>query len=166
MRDDSTYVAFVDTRWPALLRLAHLLTGSTAAGEDLLQGVLLTAYLKWPRISRLDHPDAYVRKMLVNAATSRTRTVARRGERLVDDVPEPTLPSTPTAEDRVALWDVVRSLPPRQRAVLVLRYYEDLTEVEIARVLNCAPGTVKSQAADALRNLRRALVTEPTGGTP
>ncbi len=161
MRDEASYVAFVETRWPSLLRLAHLLTGSQQAGEDVLQGVLLKVYLGWGGIARLESPDGYVRRMLVNATISRGRTRTRRGERLVEVVPEPPAPADDTVDSRLALWHVVRALPPRQRAVIVLRYYEDLSEAEIARVLGCAPGTVKSQASDALRSLRGVLGDTP-----
>ena len=153
MRDEASYVAFVEARWPALLRLAHLLTGSRRAGEDVLQGVLLTVFVRWGRIARLDSPEGHVRRMLVNASISRGRTQTRRGDRLVGTVPEAPLHEDGTLDTRVALWSVVRALPPRQRAVIVLRYYEDLTEAEIARVLGCPPGTVRSQAAEALRSL-------------
>jgi RNA polymerase sigma-70 factor (sigma-E family) len=165
MRDEATYIAFVETRWPALLRLAHLLTGSQQTGEDVLQGVLLKVYLGWGGISRVESPDGYVRRMLVNATISRGRTQARRGERLVDVVPEPPSYADDTVDSRLALWQAVRSLPARQRAVIVLRYYEDLSEAEIARVLGCAPGTVKSQASDALRSLRAVLGDSPFAET-
>ena len=165
MRDEASYVAFVEARWPSLLRLAHLLSGSSAAGEDVLHAVLLEVYLRWGRISRLDFPEGYVRRRLVNEALSRGRT--RRGERLVEAVPERHDEPDDGAEDALALWSVVRALPPRQRAVTVLRYYEDLSEAEIAQVLGCAPGTVTSQAADALRSLRAVLgatpVVDPSG---
>jgi RNA polymerase sigma-70 factor (sigma-E family) len=161
MRDEASYVAFVEARWPSLLRLAHLLSGSSAAGEDVLQAVLLELYLRWGRISRLDFPEGHVRRMLVTETISRGRT--RRGERPVEAVPERHVnPDADVDVDvRLALWPVVRDLPPRQRAVIVLRYYEDLSEAEIAQVLGCAPGTVRSQAAGALRSLRAVLGATP-----
>jgi len=164
MGDDASYVDFVSGRWPALFRLAYLLTGSQERAEDLLQSVLMKAYASWGRIHRMESPDAYVRRMLVNGAIS----AGRRGWRR--EHPTGRVPDTPVGGheqqyvDRDALWSIVQGLPPRQRAVVVLRFYEDLSESEIARVLDCSPGTVKSQASDALRSLRRTLVTTPEGG--
>ena len=161
MRDEASYVAFVEARWPSLLRLAHLLSGYSASGEDVLQAVLLEVYLRWGRISRLDFPEGYVRTMLVDETLSRGRTRTRRGEHLVEAVPERHVGLDDDVEERQAPWPAVRALPPRQRAVIVLRYYEDLSEAEIVQVLGCAPGTVKSQAADALRSLRAVLGATP-----
>jgi RNA polymerase sigma-70 factor (sigma-E family) len=164
MRDDTTYVDYVTGRWSALFRLAYLLTGSEAPAEDLLQSVLTRAYASWGRIHRMESPDAYVRRMLVNGAIS----AGRRGwsrERATGLVPETAVGGHEQEyADREALWAIVQGLPPRQRAVVVLRYYEDLSEEEIARVLGCSRGTVKSQASDALKSLRRTLVTSPEGG--
>ena len=169
MRDEASYVAFVETRWPSLLRLAHLLSGSSAAGEDVLQAVLPEVYLRWGRISRLDFPEGYVRRMLVDETLSRGRTRTRRGVRVVEAVPERHVGHDDDVEERFALWPVVRALPPRQRAVIVLRYYEDLSEAEMARVLGCAPGTVRSQAADVLRSLGAGLgatsFVDPSGAS-
>jgi RNA polymerase sigma-70 factor (sigma-E family) len=164
MRDDTSYVEFVTGRWPALFRLSYLLTGSEHAAEDLLQSVLAKAYASWSRIDRLDSPEGYVRRMLVNGAISAGRRAWRR-EQPMDRLPEaPVDGREGRVDDRTDLWPMVRQLPARQRAVVVLRYYEDLTEAEIARVLGCAPGTVKSQASDALRSLRRLMVASE-GGT-
>jgi RNA polymerase sigma-70 factor (sigma-E family) len=171
MRDESSYVEFVSVRWTSLFRLAYLLTGSEHAAEDLLQTALLRVFVAWPKVQRTEAPDAYVRRVLVNAAISDGRRRARRPEVLSDDVPEPTGPGSNAdapegadgVVDRDALWPLVEALPPRQRAVVVLRYYEDLTEREIATILGCAPGTVKSQASAAMKSLRNALAEVPTG---
>ena len=172
MRDEASYVEFVSARWASFFRLAYLLTGSEHAAEDLLQTALLRAFVAWPKIQRTEAPDAYVRRILVNAAISDGRKRARHPEVLSDEVPEPTAPPNGTevpegpegVVDRDALWPLVEALPPRQRAVVVLRYYEDLTEREIGAVLGCAPGTVKSQASAAMRTLRAAVAALPAGG--
>jgi RNA polymerase sigma-70 factor (sigma-E family) len=163
MRDDTSYVEFVTGRWSVLFRLSYLLTGTEHAAEDLLQSVLAKAYPAWTRIHRMDSPEAYVRRMLVNGAISAARRAWRR-EHPMERLPESAVSGMErVVDDRADLWPLVQQLPPRQRAVVVLRYYEDLSEAEIARVLDCAPGTVKSQASDALRSLRR-LVAAPEGG--
>lgn len=166
MRDEASYVEFVSARWGSLFRLAYLLTGSETAAEDLLQTSLMRAYVAWDRVRRTESPEAYVRRILVNGSISEGRRRSRRKEVQVAHVPETSSPDVHGQSlDRAALWPLVKELPPRQRAVVVLRYYEDLSEAEIARVLGCAPGTVKSQASDALRRLRTVLATSSTGGT-
>lgn len=147
-----------------LYRLAYLLTGPSTTAEDLLQGVLERAYVAWPKVQRADQPDAYVRRMLVNASISESRRGYRR-EFLTTRLPEvPTSDSMVGTVDRATLWPLIRQLPPRQRAVVVLRYYEDLSEAQIAAVLDCAPGTVKAHASAAMRTLRKHLVTPSAPG--
>lgn len=166
MRDEASYVEFVSARWASLLRLAYLLTGSEAAADDLLQTSLMRAYVSWSKVQRTGSPEAYVRKILVNGAISEGRRRSRRPE-VLGRVPETAGPDRQAESlDRAALWPLVDALPPRQRAVVVLRYYEDMSEAEIASVLGCAPGTVKSQASDALRRLRATLTASPAGGNP
>ncbi len=150
-----TFEEYVTARWAALYRTAHLLTGDPVAAEDLLQSTLVKAMAQWARVRRADAPDAYVRKMLLNELLGERRTAGRRAGRahllpVAPPVPDPAL----DAVTRIDLWQRVQALPPRQRAVLVLRYYEDLSEAEIADVLGVSAGTVKSQASLALRNLR------------
>ena len=164
MRDEASYVEFVSARWASLYRLAFLLAGTHHAAEDLLQASLLRAYVAWDKVQRTESPEAYVRRIVVNNSISDGRRRSRRPEVVVESLPE--LPGTAVGADfvdRAAVWPLVAALPPRQRAVVVLRYYEDLSEAEIARVLGCAPGTVKSQASAALRTLRVAMASEPTG---
>lgn len=134
--------------WPRLVRLGYLLTGSTAIGEDLAQDALVNLLRRWP----VEAPDAYARRSVVNAATNRARRDARERRHLAtlrEGVQEP-----PATDD---LWPLVRALPQRQRAVVVLRYYEDLAEREIAAAMGCRPGTVKSTASKALAALRHQL---------
>ena len=142
--------AFVATRSNALLRTAYLLTGDHALAEDLLQTALAKAWRAWTRI---DDPEPYVRKIIVNTYASWWR---RRwnGEQPTDDLPEPAGVNDSSSDDRADLWSAVGRLPKRQRAVIVLRFYEDLSEAETAAALGIAAGTVKSQTSKALRALR------------
>jgi RNA polymerase sigma factor (sigma-70 family) len=121
-------------------------------------------YARWSRVSRMDAPEAYVRKLMVNTVISARRRPGWRLEWLRAVLPEPATPVDETAAvDHALLWPLVCALPERQRAVVVLRYYEDLTESETADVLGCTVGTVKSQAHDAMRALRRGLGSSQVG---
>jgi RNA polymerase sigma-70 factor (sigma-E family) len=145
---------FVAARSSGLLRTAYLLTHDHALAEDLLQTALTKAWFAWDRVS--GHPEPYVRKILVNTYASWWR---RRwnGEVATGELPEAVadphggLAAAETGHD---LWTAMGRLPRRQRAVVVLRYFEDLTEAETARLLGCSVGTVKSQASKALAKLR------------
>jgi RNA polymerase sigma-70 factor (sigma-E family) len=158
---DDFYVALR----PRLVRTAYAVSGDLGVAEDSVQTAFAKAYRSWRRISRLESPEAYVRRMAVNEVLNTRRTAHVRRE-----VVRAELPDTPgTAHDDGALahdelWRAVLSLPPRQRAVLVLRYYEDLSEQQIADVLGCRPGTVKSQASAALATLRARLGDQTTAG--
>lgn len=158
MDSDDGFVDFVSARWSALFRLAYVLAGSQATAEDLLQISLEKTWVHWARVCRMESPDAYVRKVMVNTLLSSRRRLAWRREHLRG---EPIEVSVPSAESGVVehslLWPLVCALPERQRAVVVLRFYEDLSEVETAEVMGCAVGTVKSQTHDAMRSLRRGL---------
>ncbi|MER5527764.1 SigE family RNA polymerase sigma factor [Streptomyces sp. NPDC002677] len=152
-----SFEEFVAARGDRLYRAAWLLTGDAHAAEDLLQTALAKVWPKWPRIAG-DNPEAYARRALVNTHASWWRR-RWRGE-----TPTPELPDVTAVRDVFAEVDLeqslaaaVRRLPPRQRAVVVLRYFEDLSVEETAQVLGCRPGTVKSQAAKALRILRQHL---------
>jgi RNA polymerase sigma-70 factor (sigma-E family) len=158
MSTDEDFVEFVSARWARLYRTACLVTLDPATAEDALQIAMEKTYLRWHRVRRMDDPAAYVRKVMVNAAVSARRPAWRRVESPREVLPERPLPAADGGvEDHEALWPVVCALPERQRAVVVLRYYEDLTEAETAEVLGCSVGTVKSQAHDAIRALRRGL---------
>lgn len=148
---------FVALRSAALLRSAYLLVGDWAHAEDLLQTALTKTYLAWRRLGEIDAVEPYVRRVLINTATSWWR---RRwhGERPTDVLPERAAPDQlDETLERDVLWQFVKQLPARQRAVLVLRFYEDLSEAETARLLSVSPGTVKSQCARALGTLRTRL---------
>jgi RNA polymerase sigma-70 factor (sigma-E family) len=157
-RADQAYVAFVEVAWQRHLRLALLLTGDRWQAEELLQDSLVRIYERWRRLSRTDDLHAYLRKVLVNNHTSLWRR--RRRENLVGEVPDRPGPDGDVSAEALMVRDALRSLPPKQRAVVVLRHYEDLPEREIARVLGCSPGTVKSQHAKAMAKLRHVM-SEP-----
>lgn len=140
---------FVAARSGALLRTAYLLTHDHALAEDLLQTALTKAWFAWKRIDA--HPEAYVRKILVNTYSSWWRR-KWNGELPTDELPEGTHESD--AAGAVDLWTALAHLPRRQRAVIVLRYFEGMSEAETADALGCAVGTVKSQSSKALAKLR------------
>lgn len=155
---------FVAARSSALLRTAYLLAGDWATAEDLLQTALTKTYLAWKRLGGIEAVEPYTRRVLVNTATSWWR---RRwhGERPTEMLPERAGPDQHAqALERDVLWRHVRALPPRQRAVLVLRFYEDLTEARTADLLDISPGTVKSQTARALATLRKRLAAAGVAG--
>ena len=147
------FEAFVAARYAALLRTAYLLTGDHHDAEDLLQQSLVRAVGAWGRID--GDPEPYVRTILVRQNVSRWR-VRRWRELTTDQLPERPA-GGPDPDDRVLLHRALGTLAPRQRAVIVLRYFEDLTEAQTAEALGIAVGTVKSQARDALRRLREVL---------
>ncbi len=159
-----TFEEYAAGAWPSLYRYAYLLTANHADAEDLAQQTLLKAYRSWSRVMRTDSPTAYLRRTLTNTYLSHRRPKARRAELLTDAPPERVVAPGSGPEDRMVLWPHVRSLPPRQRAVVVLRYYEDLSEQEIADVLGCSTGNVKSTAHHALKALRAALDTDGREG--
>jgi RNA polymerase sigma-70 factor (sigma-E family) len=153
---DQEFADLASERMPALLRYAHLLTGDRARAEDLVQSAFAAAYRHRRRIDPAG-AEAYVRRAVLNQYLSWWRR-GRVRERVTDRPPDrPTADVSPAVDERDAMWAVLATLPPRQRAVLVLRYYEDLSEAEIARVLDISAGTVKSQAAKALATLRASM---------
>ena len=159
---EARFSEFVAARQQALLRTAYLLTSEIHSAEDLVQISLAKAYLAWDKLRDPRAVEAYVRKIMVNEHTSWWRRAWRRKELSTDDLPEtPTVRDDPTDFERQdAMWELVQTLPPRQRAAVVLRYYEDLSEAETARVLGCSVGTVKSQTSRALATLRTRMADE------
>jgi len=149
---DDVYAAL----WPRLVRTAYAVSGDLGVAEDAAQTAFAKAYRSWRRISRLEAPEAYLRRMVVNEVLNDHRKARRRHE-ITSDAP----PDRPAVLDDWhhddEMWRAISTLPPRQRAVLVLRYYEDLSEHQIAEALGCRPGTVKSQASAALATLRIRL---------
>ena len=152
---------FVLARQAALLRTAYLLTGHAQDAEDLVQVALVKVVPQWRRIR--DNPEPYVRRVMVNENISRWRR-RRWREHVTDELPE-VLAQDPDHAELLAVRDALAALAPRQRAVLVLRYYEGLSEAEIASTLGIAPGTVKSQARDGIARLRQALPAEEGVGS-
>lgn len=151
---------FVTVRSGALLRTAYLLAGDWSTAEDLLQTALTKTYLAWKRLGQIEAVEPYARRVLVNTATSWWR---RRwhGERPTEFLPETAAPDRLDEQlDRDVLWKHVKALPARQRAVLVLRFYEDMSEAQTAAILNISAGTVKSQTSRALGTLRKRLAAE------
>ncbi len=163
---------FMTARWPALVRLAYGLTGDRWLAEDVAQAALASAYAAWWRVRRADDPDAYVRRILIN--TSRRRF---RRRRVAEQAQEPqelansALADSAVADpaeligERSALLAALRELPARQRAIVLLRYWDDLSNAQVAAVLGCAPGTVRSQASRALAKLRGSAMLAGRGGS-
>jgi len=152
--DREAFAAYVASRSAPLLRTAFLLAGDRQEAEDLLQTALSRLALAWHRVREREALDAYVRRTMLRELLSLRRR-RRVTALLVAELPEaPTELSGVDAETRLLLWQGLRRLPPRQRAAVVLRYVDDLTEVETAAVLGCAVGTVKSQTSRALATLR------------
>ena len=152
--DRDAFDAFVRARLPHLLRLGRALTGSEQGGADLVQDALERSLMRWSRIESED-PEGYVRRVMVTRNISAWRRVRR--ERLTADVPETSYDDAPPDP---ALWAALAKLPPRQRAVIALRYYEDLTETQTAELLGISTGTVKSQTSRAMTRLRDLLAAD------
>ncbi|GAB3187956.1 RNA polymerase sigma-70 factor (sigma-E family) [Micromonospora palomenae] len=152
-----TYEEFADSRLTALLRYAVMLTGDPHQAQDLVQDTMVRVQLNWRRVARADSPERYVRRMLTNQYVdwrrgSWMRRVLLRGE--PDESTPPAADHAQDAVDRDQVWSLLARLPRRQRASLVLRYYEDLPDAEIAEILGCAVGTVRSSISRALATLR------------
>ena len=156
---------FVAGNLEQLLKTAYLITWDAGEAEDLVQECLFKVARRWPRVRRMVQPRAYARRILVNLAVDDARGHARRrgeldGAPAVADGPARDLLVGLEARDE--LLDALARLTPRQRAVLVLRYFNDLTEAQTAEVLGCSPGTVKSNASRGLARLREVLAPTPT----
>jgi RNA polymerase sigma-70 factor (sigma-E family) len=151
---DDVYAAL----WPRLVRTAYAVCGDRGVAEDAVQTAFAKAYRSWRRISRMAAPEAYLRRMTINEVLNDRRLARHRHEVSRAQLPEQVLAGDADAAlAHDEMWTALSTLPPRQRAVLVLRYYEDLSEQQIADALGCRPGTVKSQASAALASLRNRL---------
>lgn len=154
-RSREEFAEFAQARSPALFRAAYLMVGDRGLAEDLLQEALTKTYVAWPRLRDVQNAEAYTRKAITTTAISWWRRKAWQRE-----VPRDQLPDQLVAEhgaridERDWLWTELQMLAPRQRAAIVLRYYEDLTEARTAEAMGCSIGTVKSQVSDALNRLR------------
>ena len=156
-----TYEEFADSRLGLLLRYAVMLTGDQHTAQDLVQDTMVRVQLNWRRVAASDSPDGYVRKMLTNQFIdlrrgSWLRRVLLRAE--PDPVRAVPFDHADESAERDRVWGMLAKLPRRQRAALVLRYYEDLPDADIAEVLGCAVGTVRSSISRALATLRTELV--------
>jgi RNA polymerase sigma-70 factor (sigma-E family) len=159
---DAEFEAYMAARQPSLLRTAYLLTGDRHAAEDLVQTALAKLYLSWDKVQKRELIDGYVRRIMVNENNSLWRRAWKRKELTTGEVPDYT-PVHDRHDDgqSAALWDFVQTLPKKQRAVIVLRFYEDLSEAETAEILGISVGTVKSQASRALASMRQRVSTQP-----
>jgi RNA polymerase sigma-70 factor (sigma-E family) len=152
--DDEEFREFMRSRWPGLVRLGYSLTGDWGAAEDLAQSALAKAYSYWSKVRQAQDPDAYVRRILVNANHGRFRR-RRVAEHSVEALPEVGVEDeSASVDERSRLVAALQQLPPKQRSVVILRYCEDLSETQVAAVLGCSVGNVKSQASRALARLR------------
>ncbi|MFF9034050.1 SigE family RNA polymerase sigma factor [Streptomyces sp. NPDC014892] len=159
-----SFAAYVKARQPVLLRTARSLTANPCDAEDLLQTALAKTYVAWERIEDHRALDGYVRRALLNTRTSQWRK-RKVDEFACDELPEPEgVQAADPAEQQAlhdAMWRAIMKLPARQRAMVVLRYYEDLSEVQTAEVLGVSVGTVKSAVSRALGKLREDPELEP-----
>jgi RNA polymerase sigma-70 factor (sigma-E family) len=167
-RITADFEQFVTASSDALLRTAYLVAWDPVEAEDLVQECLLAVARRWPRVRRMDHPHAYARRVLINLALDGAQRRTRHRQELVGDEAT-TLAAAPDESSgrrlhavgvRCELIDALGTLPPRQRAVLVLRYFEDLSEAQVAELLGCSVGTVKSTASRGLTRLQTALSPE------
>jgi RNA polymerase sigma-70 factor (sigma-E family) len=161
-RRDSEFTDYVSARLPSLRRLAFVLCQDWHAADDLVQAALTKTYLHWGRAAGAENTDAYVHATLVREFVRERRTAWARRVSPTDHLPEARVP-LPDRDGLLDLQDAVAGLPPRQRAVLVLRFYCDMNVEHSAELLGCTPGTIKSQTSKALGSLRRALRTHPDG---
>ncbi|QIG41587.1 SigE family RNA polymerase sigma factor [Nocardioides anomalus] len=163
-RDDG-FTAYVAGRRAHLYRTAYLLCGDAHRAEDIVQNALAKLYVAWPRASKADSVDAYVRRVIVNSHLDERRRPWRRESPTEDERLDRAAPTGVTPEESDALWTALRGLGPKQRRVVVLRHYWGLSVEETAADLGVSPGTVKSQTSAALEKLRTVLgVPAATGG--
>ena len=148
--------SWVAARGPTLLRLAYVLTGNGPDAEDVVQDALSRVLPRWSRIAGVEDPDAYVRRMVVNAHVSRWRKFRRR-EVPVEEVRDRVVPAGVAAEDRDLLWRACQALPVDQRTAVVLRFYEDLDYAEIAALTGVREGSVRSRVSRGVAALRHEL---------
>ena len=159
---DAEFEAYMAARQPSLLRTAYLISGDRHTAEDLVQTALAKLYLSWDRVHDRHMLDGYVRRIIVNEHNSLWRRAWKKRELSTDTLPDDrTVTHEHDEGQRDALWEFVQTLPRRQRAVIVLRYYEDLSEAEIAETHGVSVGTVKSQASRALAAMRSRVHENP-----
>jgi RNA polymerase sigma-70 factor (sigma-E family) len=157
VRRDEEFTAYVAARARLLRRSAYLLCGDWHRAEDLTQSALTKVYLAWPRVRRADNVDGYVRRVLVRTYLDEQRRRWRKEQPTGDWVDTAGPDPTPAADQRLDLLRALAALPPRQRAAVVLRCWEDLPIAEVALTMDCSEGTVKSQTSRGLAELRARL---------
>jgi RNA polymerase sigma-70 factor (sigma-E family) len=162
-RDRREFGEFAAARSGALMGLAYVLTANQHAAEDLLQTALTRAAARWGRIHSA--PEAYVRQIMYREQISSWRRRARRRETTMADPPDQAVVADTGAEARVILQEALRALPAGKRAVLALRYLEDLPEAQVASILGCSVGTVRSQTSKAITQLRSVLASAGLSST-
>ena len=155
MTNATEFAEFASAASPRLRRMAFLMCGNWHTAEDLTQTALAKVFASWPRVRRQEAVHAYTTRTLVNTYLA-DRRLRRNGEVLTDRLPDRPA-GGPAPEDRIVVLDALATLPPRSRAVVILRYWADLNVEQTAAVLGCSPGTVKSQTARALSRLRDTL---------
>lgn len=156
--DVSEFAEFVTARSPALHRAAYLMVGEVSLAQDLVQEALTKTYVAWPRLRDKANAEAYTRKAITTTAISWFRRKSWSNERSSGELPERSASGHADEVTETAwLWEALQQLPVRQRAAVVLRYYEDLTEAQTADAMGCAVGTVKSQVSAGLTKLREQL---------
>jgi RNA polymerase sigma-70 factor (sigma-E family) len=155
---DEEFRDFMRGRWSAMVRLAYTLTGDPGHAEDIAQAAFASAYASWGRVRQAGDPDAYVRAIVIRENSKRFRKQRVR-EDLRAAVPERGTTADDSLAERTALRQALGRLGPRQRAVIVLRFWLDMSEAATAQALNCSVGTVKSQASRALATLRTHIET-------
>jgi RNA polymerase sigma-70 factor (sigma-E family) len=167
---EQQYGDYVAARAPRLVRFAFLLCGDWHRAEDVVQSALVKLYLAWPRLRRVEAIDPYVRRIIVRVLVDHGRLASFRREVVHERLPEPPPAGdgSDAVTDRMALLSALAALPARQRAAVVLRFWEDQSVEQTAEALACSVGNVKSQTARGLQTLRRLLSDQyllPTGGT-
>jgi RNA polymerase sigma-70 factor (sigma-E family) len=158
--EEREFREYVTSRLPALRRSAYLLCGDRHAADDVVSVALGKLFRHWRRVSRLQQPDAYVRKMLVHAWFDERRRPWWRREHTAAELPEPPPAAEPDVTERLHLLALLDRLPAKRRAVLVLRFLDDLGVEETAEIVGCSPGTVKTHTARGLADLRALLRTD------
>jgi RNA polymerase sigma-70 factor (sigma-E family) len=165
-RDPTVFAEFVAARSASLYRTAYLMVGEHALAQDLLQEALTKTYVAWPRLREVSNAEAYTRRAITNTAISWSRKRSWH-ERPTESLPDRVEAAAGTDDlgTRDWLWRELQQLPPRQRAALVLRFYEDLSEAQTAAAMGCAVGTVKSQVSQGLKRLRGQVGVDLTALT-
>jgi RNA polymerase sigma-70 factor (sigma-E family) len=153
-RTEAEFAEFMRGRWSALVRLGYGLTGDERLAEDLARAALARVYASWPRVLRAGDPDVYLRRIVLNASLGKVSGRRVRKRRTGSEPGPETAPAAQVDDDRPALVTALMRLPAGQRSVVLLRYWMDMTEAQVAAVLGCSVGSVRSQASRALASLR------------